>query len=71
MEASPDDEDPSPDLRMRIIQAVEGEGMSRRAAAERFRVAPSTVVRPPVRGTRRALRAERGLAPLRAACHQL
>jgi len=34
----------SPDLRIRIIQAVEGEGMSRRAAAERFRVAPSTVV---------------------------
>src|SRR6516225_12503522 len=34
----------SPDLRIRIIQAVEGQGMSRRAAAERFRVAPSTVV---------------------------
>jgi len=34
----------SPDLRIRIIQAVEGEGMSRRAAAERFGVAPSTAV---------------------------
>jgi|SRR6516162_3434160 len=34
----------SPDLRIRIIQAVEVEGMSRRAAAERFGVAPSTAV---------------------------
>jgi transposase len=34
----------SPDLRVRIIQAVETEGMSRRAAAERFDVAPSTAV---------------------------
>ena len=32
----------SPDLRIRIIQAVEVEGMSRRAAAEHFGVAPST-----------------------------
>ena len=34
----------SPDLRIRIIQAVEVEGMSRRAAAKRFGVAPSTAV---------------------------
>ena len=34
----------SPDLRIRIIQAVEVEGMSRRAAAERFGVAQSTAV---------------------------
>jgi transposase len=32
------------DLRRRIIRAVEKEGMSRRAAATRFDVAPSTVV---------------------------
>lgn len=32
------------DLRLRIIRAVEEEGMSRRAAAARFGVAPSTVV---------------------------
>jgi len=32
------------DLRRRIIRAVEEEGMSRRAAAARFDVAPSTVV---------------------------
>jgi transposase len=34
----------SPDLRIRIIQAVEVEGLSCRAAAERFGVAPSTAV---------------------------
>jgi len=34
----------SPDLRLRIIRAVEDEGMSRRGAAERFGVAPSTAV---------------------------
>ena len=34
----------SEDLRIRIIQAVEG-GMSRRAAAERFGVSPSSPVR--------------------------
>ena len=34
----------SEDLRIRIIQAVEG-GMSRRAAAERFGVSPSSAVR--------------------------
>jgi transposase len=34
----------SPDLRIRIIQAAEVEGMSRRAAAERFGVAPSRAV---------------------------
>lgn len=32
------------DLRLRIIRAVEEEGMSRRAAAVRFGVAPSTVI---------------------------
>jgi transposase len=32
------------DLRHRIIRAVEEEGMSRRAAAARFGVAPSTVI---------------------------
>jgi transposase len=32
------------DLRRRIIRAVENEGMSRRAAAARFGVAPSTAV---------------------------
>ena len=32
----------SADLRLRIILAVEEEGMSRRAAATRFGVAPST-----------------------------
>jgi transposase len=32
------------DLRRRIIRAVEEEGMSRRAAAARFGVAPSTVI---------------------------
>ena len=32
------------DLRRRIIRAVEEEGMSRRAAATRFSVAPSTVI---------------------------
>jgi transposase len=32
------------DLRLRIVRAVEEEGMSRRAAAARFGVAPSTVV---------------------------
>jgi transposase len=34
----------SADLRLRIILAVEEEGMSRRAAATRFGVAPSTAV---------------------------
>jgi transposase len=34
----------APDLRIRIIRAVAVEGMSRRAAAERFGVAPSTAV---------------------------
>jgi putative transposase len=34
----------SSDLRRRIIGAVEEEGMSRRAAAARFSVAPSTVI---------------------------
>ncbi len=34
----------SEDLRIRISQAVEG-GMSRRAAAERFGVSPSSAVR--------------------------
>ena len=33
------------DLRNRIIQAVEVEGMCRRRAAERFIVCPSTAVR--------------------------
>jgi transposase len=32
----------SPDLRIRIIRAVEDEGMSCRGAAARFGVAPST-----------------------------
>lgn len=32
------------DLRLRIVRAVEEEGMTRRAAAARFGVAPSTVV---------------------------
>jgi len=32
------------DLRLRIVRAVEVEGMSRRGAASRFGVAPSTVV---------------------------
>src|SRR5512145_2567424 len=34
----------SEDLRVRVIQAVEG-GMSRRAAAERFGVSPASAVR--------------------------
>ena len=34
----------SADLRERIIRAVEVEGMSRRATADRFGVAPSTAV---------------------------
>ena len=34
----------SSDLRLRIIRAVENEGMSRRGAADRFGVAPSTAV---------------------------
>jgi transposase len=34
----------SPDLRIRIIKAVEVEGMSCRTAARRFGVAPSTAV---------------------------
>jgi transposase len=34
----------SEDLRLRVVQAVEG-GMSRRAAAERFGVSPSSAVR--------------------------
>jgi transposase len=34
----------SPDLRDRIIKSVEDGGLSRRAAADRFGVAPSTVV---------------------------
>src|SRR5882757_9105781 len=34
----------SPDLRLRIIRAVEDEGMSRRGAADRFGVAPSTAI---------------------------
>ena len=34
----------SADLRERIVQAVESEGMSRRAAAGRFGVVPSTAV---------------------------
>lgn len=32
------------DLRLRIVRAVEEEGMTRRAAAARFGVAPSTVI---------------------------
>jgi transposase len=34
----------SPDLRLRIIRAVEDEGMSCRGAAVRFGVAPSTAI---------------------------
>lgn len=34
----------SPDLRLRIIRAVEEEGMSCRGAAGRFGVAPSTAI---------------------------
>lgn len=34
----------SPDLRLRIIRAVEDEGMSCRGAARRFGVAPSTAI---------------------------
>jgi transposase len=34
----------SPDLRLRIIRAVEDEGMSCRGAAGRFGVAPSTAI---------------------------
>jgi transposase len=34
----------SPDLRLRIIRAVEDEGMSCRSAAGRFGVAPSTAI---------------------------
>ena len=34
----------SPDLRLRIIRAVEDEGMSCRGAADRFGVAPSTAI---------------------------
>ena len=34
----------SPDLRFRIIRAVEDEGMSCRGAAGRFGVAPSTAI---------------------------
>ena len=34
----------SPDLRIRIIGAVEDEGMSGRGAAARFGVAPSTAI---------------------------
>ena len=34
----------SPDLRLRIIRAVEAEGMSCRGAAVRFGVAPSTAI---------------------------
>ena len=34
----------SPDLRLRIIRAVEEEGMSCRGAASRFGVAPSTAI---------------------------
>jgi len=34
----------SPDLRLRIIRAVEDEGMSCRGAASRFGVAPSTAI---------------------------
>ena len=34
----------SPDLRLRIIRAVEDEGMSCRGAAARFGVAPSTAI---------------------------
>jgi len=35
----------SMDLRSRIVQAVEVEGMSRRGAAERFMVCPSTAIK--------------------------
>jgi len=35
----------SMDLRSRIVQAVEVEGMSRRSAAERFMVCPSTAIK--------------------------
>lgn len=34
----------SPDLRLRIIRAVEEEGTSCRGAADRFGVAPSTAI---------------------------
>ena len=34
----------SPDLRVRIVRAVEDEGMSCRGAASRFGVAPSTAI---------------------------
>ena len=34
----------SPDIRIRIIRAVEGQGMSCRGAAARFGVAPSTAI---------------------------
>jgi transposase len=44
MEASPHGSPLSSDLRLRIIRAVENEGMSRRGAADRFGVAPSTAV---------------------------
>jgi putative transposase len=43
------------DLRCRVIRAVEEEGMSRRATATRFGVAPSTVVEL-VRSSVRSLR---------------
>ncbi len=45
----------SADLRLRIIRAVEDEGMSCRGAADRFGVAPSTAIErtPPVKAVLR------------------
>ena len=57
------------DLRLRIIRAVEEEGMSRRGAATRFGVAPSTAVelvrewRKTRQHARRARKAATGVRP--------
>jgi transposase len=67
----------SPDLRIRIIQAVEVEGLSCRAAAERFGVAPSTAVdllrQWKVRGTYKARQqgGDRRSAPIEAHAAEL
>jgi len=63
----------SPDLRIRIIRAVEDQGMSCRGAAARFGVAPSTAIElvndwgaPAPGGDRRSARIERHAAEILA-----
>jgi len=55
----------SQDLRDRVIDAVTGEGMTRRAAAERFGVSDSAAIKWLERFEKTGLRTPVGTAPLR------